>query len=365
MPFFMDLHLVGKISVENVQKAHLADLAVQEKYGVAYHQYWYNEDAGTLFCLMEGPDAESCAATHLEAHGLSACQIVEVEGGMYEKFMGRDHKLDHGLVRRPDGEIDSGYRYIFTLNIIARTKLSDTVNIHQLKLPTIPIKTALSIIEKHGGKEVGTAGYDCIIAVFKDAVNSLDCAHEVQQEYLKSREIPGGDDFTFNMGISIGQPLTGTDGFFTRAIKRSQRLCLIAGDNEIITSRFFEKSCNLEKEDKERIGLRSLKPSQQDFLDNLLDIIENSISNNTFGVGLLSREIGVSQPQLYRKVLEITGRSPVSFIRDIRMNKALSLIKENKHNICQIAMEVGYNSPSYFSKCFQQKFGIKASRIAV
>jgi hypothetical protein len=179
----------------------------------SYHQYWYNEDAGTLFCLMEGPDAESCAATHLEAHGLSACQIVEVEGGMYEKFMGRDHKLDHGLVRRPDGEIDSGYRYIFTLNIIARTKLSDTVNIHQLKLPTIPIKTALSIIEKHGGKEVGTAGYDCIIAVFKDAVNSLDCAHEVQQEYLKSREIPGGDDFTFNMGISIGQPLTGTDGF--------------------------------------------------------------------------------------------------------------------------------------------------------
>lgn len=63
-------------------------------------QYWVNEKAGTAYCLMEAPDKESCAATHLEANGFKACQIVEMEGGMYDLFIGENQKVDHGLVRR-------------------------------------------------------------------------------------------------------------------------------------------------------------------------------------------------------------------------------------------------------------------------
>lgn len=80
MPLYMDIHFVKDISVEDAKNAHIKDLAVQEKYGVTYHQYWFNEEAGTIYCLMEGPDMESCAATHREANGIIACQIVEVEG---------------------------------------------------------------------------------------------------------------------------------------------------------------------------------------------------------------------------------------------------------------------------------------------
>jgi AraC-like DNA-binding protein len=47
------------------------------------------------------------------------------------------------------------------------------------------------------------------------------------------------------------------------------------------------------------------------------------------------------------------------------MNMALSLIKENRYNLSEIALEIGYNSPSYFSKCFHEKYGIRASKIAV
>ena len=110
-------------------------MAVQEKYGVKYLQYWFNEKAGTIFCLMEAPDKESCAATHREANGISACQIVEVEGGLYDIFMGENQKLDHGLVRHEDGMIDTGNRYILTLDILANTQISDTVEYDQLKLP--------------------------------------------------------------------------------------------------------------------------------------------------------------------------------------------------------------------------------------
>ena len=100
-------------------------------------------------------------------------------------------------------------------------------------------------------------------------------------------------------------------------------------------------------------------------MDNLLDITESRLVDFEFGVDCLSKEIGFSKPQLYRRVTAITGRSPVNFIRDLLMNKALSLIKENKYNISQIALEVGYNNPSYFSKCFQEKFGINPSKIAI
>ena len=76
MPLFMDIHFIGEITLEGTRKAHLANLAVQEKYGVNYLQYWFDEEAVTVYCLMEGPDKESCAAAHREANGIIACQIV-------------------------------------------------------------------------------------------------------------------------------------------------------------------------------------------------------------------------------------------------------------------------------------------------
>jgi hypothetical protein len=89
MPLYMDIHLVEDVSVEDAKNAHIRDLEVQGKYGVTYHQYWFNETAGTVYCLMEGPNKESCEAVHRESHGIVACQIIEVEGGIYDLFMGK------------------------------------------------------------------------------------------------------------------------------------------------------------------------------------------------------------------------------------------------------------------------------------
>ena len=97
----------------------------------------------------------------------------------------------------------------------------------------------------------------------------------------------------------------------------------------------------------------------------MFDITEKNLSDHTFNVEKLCHEIGISRSQLFRKVKAVTGRSPVEFIREIRLTKALSLIKENRYNISEVALEIGFNSPSYFSKCFRDKYGVKASNIAV
>lgn len=365
MPLFMDIHFLGELSLEDAHQAHLADLAVQEKYGVTYLQYWFNQEAGTVYCLIDGPDKESCTATHMEANGITACKIIEVEGGMYDIFMGENQILDHGLVRHKDGEIDTGYRFILSLDIIASTAGKDPINFDQLKLPQKPKNKALQIIEEYDGKKIKMPGFDTLIAVFKIPEKVIRCAHEIQKEFLKYKNNPNpeSENISFNMGISVGQPLTEKEGFFEKAIQMSQRLCFIAGENQIIISKLFEELCDSSEIIKDQFHLRIVNLSEQNFLDNLLDIADKNYSEHEFGVDFLSRDMGVSQPQLYRKVTALTGRSPVNFIRDLRLNKALLLIKENKYNLSEIALEVGYNSPSYFSRCFQQKFGIQPSKI--
>ena len=82
MALYMDIHKhVEGLTPEAVAEAHRKDLKVQEKHGVKYLQYWYNEGEGTVFCLCEAPNKEAANAVHSEAHGLVADEIIEVREG--------------------------------------------------------------------------------------------------------------------------------------------------------------------------------------------------------------------------------------------------------------------------------------------
>jgi len=59
MPLYMDIHKSAEITIEDVKKAHVADKSIQDRYGVKYHQFWVNKEAGMVFCLCEGPDKET------------------------------------------------------------------------------------------------------------------------------------------------------------------------------------------------------------------------------------------------------------------------------------------------------------------
>lgn len=79
MPLFMDVHNIeGGVPAADVAKAHEADLAAQDAYGVRYLRYWVDEEAGKIFCLVDAPDAEAANTVHREAHGLVADEIYRV-----------------------------------------------------------------------------------------------------------------------------------------------------------------------------------------------------------------------------------------------------------------------------------------------
>ena len=82
MPLFMDVHqIAGGVSMDDVAKAHLADLQAQGAYDVRYLRYWVDEGNGQVFCLVEAPTADAAADVHRQAHGLVADRIYQVQEG--------------------------------------------------------------------------------------------------------------------------------------------------------------------------------------------------------------------------------------------------------------------------------------------
>ncbi len=82
MPLYMDIHTVGGgVVVDDVAKAHMADLRTQSQYDVRYLRYWVDEARGKIFCLVDAPSPDAAATVHREAHGLVAEEIYAVREG--------------------------------------------------------------------------------------------------------------------------------------------------------------------------------------------------------------------------------------------------------------------------------------------
>ena len=82
MPLYMDEHhKVEGLTAEAVAGAHQRDLEVQGRYGVNYLKYWFNDQTGRVYCLVDAPSREAAEAVHREAHGLVADEIMEVQEG--------------------------------------------------------------------------------------------------------------------------------------------------------------------------------------------------------------------------------------------------------------------------------------------
>jgi hypothetical protein len=83
MSLFMDVHhMDGPVSLDDVAKAHAADLQTQGAHEVRYLRYWVDEQHGKIFCLVDAPDAAAANTVHREAHGLVADEIFPVAEGV-------------------------------------------------------------------------------------------------------------------------------------------------------------------------------------------------------------------------------------------------------------------------------------------
>jgi CheY-like chemotaxis protein len=109
------------------------------------------------------------------------------------------------------------------------------------------------------------------------------------------------------------------------------------------------------------IEVQKITPVDQKFLQNALSIITERMAEPGFGVETLAERMAVSHSLLLKKVEALTGEPPVDLIKRTRLNKAAKLIEGGFGNAFQVALEVGFSSPSYFTKCFKRQFGVNPS----
>jgi AraC-like DNA-binding protein len=351
MPLFMDLHKAAdydvKPTVEEIKRNHIADLEVQHKYGVKFLQYWINEEAGLVFCLMEAPDKESCAAVHQEAHGHMPCNVIELQGGDYMAYMGNESKANKfDIVERTDGTFDTGYRIILIADLIsmAESPLSHE-NIDQ-------------IIQQYGGRVVNRPGTRKTI-VFTTTDPAIECAINIKR-HIQNLPAP---TIEVRIGISAGEPVTNQDDIFADAVQLANSLCDSAQSGQVLISSLAKELTQqsaLQKSMQEK-SLKFLNREDEQFLSLLVEKINASLPEQTATIDNLSKTLGMSRSRLYRKITELTGYSANRFILEMRMQKALRLLNSKYGNISQVALEVGFNNPSYFSKNFQIRFGMAPS----
>lgn len=117
------------------------------------------------------------------------------------------------------------------------------------------------------------------------------------------------------------------------------------------------------------VPYKSIENKQSDmkknFIDELVSILEEHMENTEFNVAMLCQLLGMNKKQLYRKVRQLTGTTPVNLIRRARMTKAALLLLHGEFTVSEVMYRVGYSNPSYFSKCFMTEYKVTPSQYAV
>ena len=114
----------------------------------------------------------------------------------------------------------------------------------------------------------------------------------------------------------------------------------------------------------EKVDQPEVRGNDEVLMERIMKAINKNISDSDFNVERLTQEVGISRVQLHRKMKELTGISTSEFIRNIRLEQAARLLKEQKINVTQVAYTVGFSNLAHFSTIFRKHFGVAPSEYA-
>lgn len=359
MPIYMDLHITPGVTAREVAEAHLLDVKIQDTYCCKAMTYWMDEDKGHVFCLIEAPDRESVREMHAKAHGLIPHEIIVVNPEIVKAFLGRIQDPEKAIVQ-PETRLkvftDTAFR------IILLTKTMDARLLHHRlgKERAQELLLLYSTIVRgqsrdYGGSEVYGREEGFVIS-FTSHTQALDCALAIQKRLLNTASL-----IQLSIALHAGVPVNKDESIFGSTVRFAQFLCGFSKQGQVIMSsvvrsEFKDNDWNL------AVGAdntRTIAGVDESFLESLLKSLAKNWQNPEFDVLDFCDEMSLSKSQLYRKCVSITGMSPNALLREYRLLNALELLRKEERNIAQTTFDTGFSSPSYFTKCFQKRFGLQ------
>ena len=153
----------------------------------------------------------------------------------------------------------------------------------------------------------------------------------------------------------------GADSYITKPFHSKVLLARI--ENLLKQRKLLKRLFQDSKEAEQEIAESHLEDRDKQFLKQLHSIIQKNLSDSEFGVEDIGKQIGLSRVQLYRKVKAMTGSSVVDLLRKARLAKAKRLLESRSMSVSEVAYDVGFSAPSYFTKCFKDEYGMLPGEI--
>ncbi|MBC8053667.1 MAG: response regulator [Sphingobacteriaceae bacterium] len=224
------------------------------------------------------------------------------------------------------------------------------------------LKQDFTVLEAANGKE----GWQKALALHPNLIvsdvnmpemNGIDLCKKIRSD-KRTTHIPVilltalGDEYSQISGLKYGANDYIIKPFNTKVLASKIHNLLSFKDT---LKKTYQKQVDIQVKDM------NIESEDDKFVSKLLHTIDKNISNPEFSVELLSSTMAMSRVALYRKILSVTGKSPVEFIRKIRMEKAVQLLQKSKMPISRVAYEVGYSNPNYFAKVFREEYNMLPS----
>lgn len=259
---------------------------------------------------MDAPHKKACIDLHMTAHGIGACNVIELSSEIdFKAFLGEGSKDENDMALTTSGEIDTGYR---TLIMISLVDFTEDYGRH------IPIEEVYRLVKKHHGSIVNQPS-DKIMASFVKASDAISCC---MASYDLLEFNPRNIDYT--MAMVTGKPVdeVGSD-FFGEAKERLQTLCQIGLGNSIYIDAATRALTKGEHETSSKGKTKILFVSENDFsfYDRLFKILDEKVNDSDLKSEYLCKSLGLSKAQTYRKLKSLTGMSPNELIREMLLQK--------------------------------------------
>jgi AraC-like DNA-binding protein len=356
MALYMDVHIIPGIKAKDVAEAHQKDILLQDQHQCKCMTYWIDEERNNVFCLIEAPDKESVSALHQHSHGLVPHKVIEVNPELVESFLGRLHDPANATTTVDGLKVfnDPSYRIILFITTKDPALLRYQLGIEKanelLNNCTNVIRQRLAAFDGNEVEHPGTG----FIASFTVASKAVSCALAIQSAAIQPDMQAAG----LKSGIHAGEPVSKLNNLFGDTIQFARHLCFICGESCIAISSAVKELATKDHFQKPANNILCLAPTDEILLELLFSKLEENWQNPGFTISEFCQAMAMSQSQLYRKTVELTGMSPNIFLKEYRLERAKELLNQQRCSISQITFDAGFTSPSYFTKCFKKSYGL-------
>jgi len=299
---------------------------------------------------MESPSKAACVESHKEAHGLGACNVIEVsQENEFIPFMGEGGQNEKDLALTLSGEIDSGYRTIMLLDILV------------LKQPQASINSKITdTIKKYNGNTVKVPG-ETLMVSFIYAYDAVACSI-VLNKYLETLK----NEILYSIALATGKPVDekGTDLF--EETKKKAKVFARFGFQLGLCMDLDTKMSASRNNDFSKIDSNSIivvDPSSYFEMKEIDELLQQNLNNSAFNLESLGKQLSLSKTQVYRKISTLFGVPPNRLLTELRLKYALSTLKQGGKTVSEVAYDSGFNSPTYFTRVFRNKFNVLPTEV--